>query len=244
MMGDQAHSIETESPADEENFVDATSSQSVVMPVDATTSRSVIPPQYDEFLTHHYDPSYTADISTKMRVPDRIGPVNGVDPKYQNLVEEERARIIHRAASMNVPDKITLSTEPNHVDAKPMYGMEGNVYSHQPLSARDRPMWQNLADESGESPAHSVVYGTPYSAPDDGLKLAQAAIPTPGSGLMEEDDDTDELLLMRRQISKLARHVAHLEEENTKRSQRELVLYPLVFGYVLFQLAKWLMQPR
>ena len=33
---------------------------------------NTLPPQYDDALPSDYDPAFTADISTKMRVPDVI----------------------------------------------------------------------------------------------------------------------------------------------------------------------------
>ena len=64
---------------------------------------------------------------------------------------------------------------------------------------------------------------------------------TPGEGLLIEDDDEDDVAVLRRQISRISRHVIRLEEENGRRSQRELFLYPMVMGYLLFQAAKWLL---
>ena len=34
---------------------------------------NVLPPEYDDTLPKDYDPAFTADISTRMRVPDVIG---------------------------------------------------------------------------------------------------------------------------------------------------------------------------
>lgn len=74
--------------------------------------------------------------------------------------------------------------------------------------------------------------------------LEQAALATPGDGLLIEDVDEDDLIVMRKQIAKLSRHVMRIEDENTKRSQREMVLYPVVLGYFLFQVAKWLLTTK
>jgi hypothetical protein len=66
-----------------------------------------LPPEYDDIQPTDYDPVFTADISTQMRIPDRIGAVNGEDSGYdlKRLTEEDDMR---RSASMNVPDKIIV----------------------------------------------------------------------------------------------------------------------------------------
>ena len=58
-------------------------------------------------------------------------------------------------------------------------------------------------------------------------------------GLLVQDSDVDDSVVIRRQLIRLTRHLMHLEEENNRRSQREMVLYPVVIGYMLFQVAKW-----
>ena len=61
-------------------------------------------------------------------------------------------------------------------------------------------------------------------------------------GLLVQDSDVDDSVVTRRQLIRLTRRLMHLEEENNRRSQREMVLYPVVVGYVLFQVAKWFLQ--
>jgi len=71
-----------------------------------------LPPEYDETLPADYDPQFTADISTQMRVPDRIGV--GQDDEeneqidvdgYKAYAQSEEQR---RVAAMNIPDKIVM----------------------------------------------------------------------------------------------------------------------------------------
>lgn len=64
----------------------------------------------------------------------------------------------------------------------------------------------------------------------------------PGDGLLIQDEQADDIAVLRRQMAKLSRHVMRLEEDNSKRSNRELVLYPLVITYMLYQLGKWFIQ--
>ena len=40
---------------------------------------NTLPPDFDDSLPKDYDPAYTADISTKMRVPDVIGGTSNLE---------------------------------------------------------------------------------------------------------------------------------------------------------------------
>ena len=70
-----------------------------------------LPPEYDEMQPHNYDPEFTADISTKMRVPDKIAAFNGSTmmngPRYDDMYNNDH----QRSARMNVPDKIVVMGE-------------------------------------------------------------------------------------------------------------------------------------
>ena len=74
---------------------------------------SQLPPEYDDIQSQDYDSTFTADISKKMRMPDRIIPMNGfrTDPLngyHDDIRTDEQIRNQKRAASMNVPDKIVM----------------------------------------------------------------------------------------------------------------------------------------
>ena len=84
---------------------------------------SQLPPEYDDIQPQDYDPMFTADISTKMRVPDRIIPLNGypVDPlngyhdRHDDIHTDEQIKNQKRAASMSVPDKIVMGGRWRHL---------------------------------------------------------------------------------------------------------------------------------
>jgi len=42
----------------------------------------------------------------------------------------------------------------------------------------------------------------------------------------------------------LSDHVKRLELENSRRWRRELLLYPLLFGYAMVSLARWLVSSK
>ena len=60
--------------------------------------------------------------------------------------------------------------------------------------------------------------------------------------IINDEDEDDDVKILQKRMAKLSLHVMRLQEENSKRSQRELVLYPVVIGYILFQVAKWLLR--
>ena len=64
-----------------------------------------LPPEYDETLPADYDPQFTADISTKMRVPDKIAVTEDDDEGYKAYTQNQEMR---RVAAMNIPDKIVM----------------------------------------------------------------------------------------------------------------------------------------
>ncbi len=61
-------------------------------------------------------------------------------------------------------------------------------------------------------------------------------------GLLLQDMEVDDAAVMRRQLIKLTRRVMHLEQESNKRSQRDMFVYPLALGYILFQIARWFLR--
>lgn len=74
--------------------------------------------------------------------------------------------------------------------------------------------------------------------------FCRAAVPVPFTpGISPNDslllNEEAEGTLLRTQLAKLTRRLTVMEQENQKRSQRELILYPIVFGYFLFKMFGW-----
>ena len=53
-----------------------------------------------------------------------------------------------------------------------------------------------------------------------------------------------ELIALQRHLLTLSEHVKRLELENSRRWRRELLLYPLLFGYVIMRLARWIISSK
>ena len=69
---------------------------------------------------------------------------------------------------------------------------------------------------------------------------------TPGASLSDsllhnEDDDATQL---RTQVAKLSRRVTTLEQENQRRSTRDLILYPVVIAYLVSKMFFWMFRSR
>jgi len=69
-----------------------------------------------------------------------------------------------------------------------------------------------------------------------------AVPPTPGSMLrdvrMNGTHAASDWMAVQRHLAKLTCRVERLEEENARRTQREWLLYPIVLGYCVLQLAR------
>lgn len=56
----------------------------------------------------------------------------------------------------------------------------------------------------------------------------------------EEDEGTS----LKTQIGKLTRRIAVIEEDNQRRAQRELILYPAIMSYILWKILSWFFRSR
>lgn len=227
-----------------------------------------LPPEYDETLPKDYDPEFTSDISTKMRIPEKIGANEDIYNDYGRYAADE----LKKVASMNVPDRIMIyGNEGNgempdlHLDlnSMPTSTYVGLDTPPRVLTLEDRPfpnpgesqhMNQPQFDDEEDvihvdKNSHNVSFNgqngyvpqTPPRHPGDPGQQDMLPV-TPGEGLLIQHEGEDDLAQLKRQMAKLHRQVQHIQEENGKRSQREYVLYPVMLGYVLFQMVKWFMQ--
>ncbi|ELT89476.1 hypothetical protein CAPTEDRAFT_196550, partial [Capitella teleta] len=74
-----------------------------------------LPPEYDDIQPSDYDPEFTADISTRMRVPERISAFNDNQNQDELRRKREDDDEMKRSASMNVPDKIVVMGDDQHM---------------------------------------------------------------------------------------------------------------------------------
>ena len=79
----------------------------------STTNGSMLPPEYDDIHPSGYDPAFTADINTKMRIPDSLGAINNAHGHNHllNSVAQEMTSSTERLllSDMTVPEKIIIA---------------------------------------------------------------------------------------------------------------------------------------
>lgn len=204
---------------------------------------SQLPPEFDDYQPSQYDPQFTADISMLMHVPDRIEVAGNDDtdslrplallPDHSaltNMVVPEKIVILGHNESAGVRD------EPNlHLDFVSVPGDSSYVNLATPprvltLDERSFPTVDDL-----ETYQVATTNRQAPTTPDFQLKT------TNGHHLFGEPRvSAHDIVAVQRHLAILSEHVKRLEAENSRRWQRELVLYPLLLGYVMLKVARWL----
>jgi len=215
-------------------------------------SANHLPPEYDDIHPAHYDPSFTHDISSMMRVPHKLG--RGDDDEENPFTRYDAPQ------PMTVPDRILVAGQDQHIGMRENLELNLDMHGvHEPPTplelstpprtlTLDENMFPSL-DETPykEAPSANVTtlpngYQTPRRQSGPHYTRSQPdLIATPGDGLLLNDGDLDDVAILRRQVAKLTRHVLHIEDDNRRRSQREVIFYPVVLGYLIFQVAKFLL---
>ncbi|XP_078665743.1 mitochondrial fission factor-like [Branchiostoma floridae x Branchiostoma belcheri] len=212
----------------------------------ASPTKVFNPPEQDlDTLRYSYNAEYTADISTKMRVPDKIQVAEG----EESYVTPGETRHVH--ASMDVPDRITVAGEgqykgqhqsPRTLDLDTMLPAQPPPVSLQTpprtltleehlesLEIQERPQSRPRTASGRRSREPLTGRGLPngIAVPDSELAPAPANMDavTPMA-----EDEVEEL---RRQLSRVGRRLQILEEENEQRNQRELILYSVTLAFWL-----------
>lgn len=180
-----------------------------------------------------YDSLFTADISQKMQMPDRLTAANNYDNHYVNFSADYNGmdnRRFYNQENLLANDPIMLRTPPSmltmdkHRFTAVVDEDEMNSFDYDQTPKRSWPK-QNIPQDS-------------TSQSEKELTEEDIVVPfTPGTMLLVQNGDTNAVI--HRQIAKLARHVVRLQDENRRRKQRELILYPLVFGYIIVQLGRF-----
>jgi hypothetical protein len=207
-----------------------------------------LPPYYDDIQpSFQYDPTFTETISHNMRVPHKLGAVNGMEPTDDFNIGMPP---VSQAASMMVPERIMLAGQDQHIGMKEDLRLDldpvNQHFNREFVGLSTPPRILTLDErpfpslENDKEDFRNVQNGyLPVTPKGQSSSLAYDLLATPGDGLLlQDDDDADDITVLSRQVMKLSRHVVRLEEENARRSQRELFLYPIVIGYILLQVAK------
>jgi len=201
--------------------------------------------------------AYTADISTKMRIPEHLmahGSVNG-DASVNHDVELDKTNL--HLYDMQVPDRILVAGSDRHIPSKSTpreLQLEHSVLPPTPEHVRVHtpPRSIKLGEvhfpasvEEGRTPQEKTEGGGPRGpvGPHKG-GLERGGSYEADTSLRSESVENlsvyEEVQMMRRQIAKLNHRLMAVELENQQQQQREMVLTVLVSAYFAVKALIWL----
>lgn len=188
-----------------------------------------LPSDFSDVQPRSYDPQFISQISSKMQVPDRIKAVDGMVESKPSGLPAPMA-----AVSMQVPDRISLNDHNDRRDKLDRFDFTNRQNDYVGLMTPPRTLTMEEAFGSHAVEDETEVFRerSVYRLPNGDT---HAPVPyTPGASMSDsllhnEDDDATQL---RTQVAKLSRRLTTLEQENQKRSTRELILYPIVMAYL------------
>lgn len=183
-----------------------------------------------------YDPDFTAEISAKMHVPDKICVVEGLQNTVPVAPPREEVRTM-----MNVPERIIVAGDNKHIavrDFVPELKFEKAFPTSISNYVLEAPPTVLTVDEY---PYPSVEFKK--SIPKDVKKRSTveqspAALDLNESAVSVAADD--EISMMRKQLRHLSRRVLSLEQESQQRQQREIILYTVGVTYFVLKGLIWL----
>ncbi|XP_060746204.1 mitochondrial fission factor-like isoform X3 [Tachysurus vachellii] len=181
------------------------------------------------------DPHFTAAISERMRVPERLRVA-------QEALEDLKARAeeLPPAFSMHVPDRLSLTDAPDlsprpffsqhnaRGHASSMWNLQQGPWDRETFTRGhvQSPLRRSYSDQTfGRTPS-----GTPtHSKHSSSSNTTQEFWRSPE----EESGTTVEFIALRRQMIKMNRRIASLEKQNGERKQNELLLFSLLLSACL-----------
>ena len=212
----------------------------------------------DHLQDAYADARFTAEISNRMRVPDRIQlagaspagvAASGERPRYNDLGMRQRDPRL----DMQVPDRILLAGDNSHIASKSTpreLQLENSVLpptlehvrvSTPPRSIRlDEHSFPSATDD--ESPFQSSTPTLDVAEDRRGGSETGDSQPQTSSLALPSENLTpsEEIRLLRRQMAKLNHRLMAVELENQQQQQREMVLTAIVTAYFLGKLILWI----
>ncbi|XP_015922627.1 mitochondrial fission factor [Parasteatoda tepidariorum] len=182
-----------------------------------------------------YDPSFTAEMTSKMRVPDKICVVGGAEPP--DLILPQHSEMKSR---MNVPERIIVAGDNKHIavrESVPELKFDTPFPNYLPNLVLAPPPNVLTVDEypaevsKPQKPETRKEYDT--NKDDVGLGDLQDT----SLSIYAADDD---LTKLRVQLRHLSRRVLAIEQENQQRQQREIVMYAIGVTYILMKSLLWI----
>lgn len=189
-----------------------------------------------------YDPNFTQEISTKMRVPQRISVV---DPDATKPIETiGEPHINTNSLFMHVPDRILLGAGGQHIEGRdflPEAKLERNFFLEEPIQLSAPP--RTLTLSSHHFPSHDEQRKTVkfqennFNEADlEDEKLTTSIVETPPGDI----SNRDEFSALKRQLRDTRRRLAVLEAENRERQQREVAFCSVALFYFIIKGVFWM----
>ncbi|XP_047017768.1 mitochondrial fission factor-like isoform X3 [Ictalurus punctatus] len=209
------------------------------------------------------DPLFTAVISERMRVPERLRV-----PQAAAEDLKARAEDLPAAFSMHVPDRLALTDAPD-LSPRPLFsqnnarGHASSVWNLQygpwdrqayPREHVQSPLRRSNSDQTfgrtpRGTPTHSKhsssSFGFPESPPpqpveDHADQARKSTTQEFWRSPEEESGTTVELIVLRRQMMKMNRRIANLEKQNAERRQSELIVFSVLLSACLINGWLWM----
>ncbi|GLV41445.1 Transport and Golgi organization 11 [Carabus blaptoides fortunei] len=202
--------------------------------------------------TYLSDANFKADISRKMRVPNKIsmgdydGEIpNGWSNNYSNI------------SSMQVPERILVAGQDQHIgtrapsreivlDNSMLPTEPENIRVHTPprvitLDKYQFPMVDDKLDDNMQKDVIPVVKPrAKFNLSEKETRIARRESTPPIGAGGEGLSAAEEVLHLRRQMAKLNRRVMAIELEYLNRQQKEKIIYGLGIAYFILKTIFWL----
>jgi len=206
-----------------------------------------------ESSTNHYDPDFTAEISTKMRVPDKISVIPGVELRESKIEKSQfngdnLQQVKEKLNYMHVPDRILVVGGNKHIAGREPYlkekGGEDSYNFDDDIELQTPPNVLTLNDINSQENGHvkgfneSILYPNEEDiSRNDLLNYNSFYNSSQNLGNQNSADDTQQII--RKQIKQLNRRVNVLEMENRNRYHREILFYALGLIYLTAKGLNW-----
>ncbi|XP_032664344.1 transport and Golgi organization protein 11 [Odontomachus brunneus] len=199
-----------------------------------------------------YDPNFTLDINTRMRVPKSIrvnGDYDGDSTTMANGSAWNQALAAEKI-EMHVPDRILVVGQEQHIGTKapPLeIALENSIMPTEPVVRVKTPPriltldnYFPTVDEEEQS-ASCEDREVPRTYNTETQIVRHVREPTPSYGALDVSlPPSEEIQHLRRQVGKLNRRVMALELELMHRQQKEKILYIATVAYLILKAFSWL----
>lgn len=200
------------------------------------------------------DSAYTADISTKMRIPEHL-MAHGVNGDSAHIEKQQDFDLY----DMHVPDRILVAGSDRHISSKSTpreIQLEPSVMPPTPDHVRVHTPPRSIKLDEVHFPLATDENKTPQENSEGRNSRGPGALPVQ-RGRLDRGGSIDgensiksegveglsvyeEVQMMRRQIAKLNHRLMAVELENQQQQQREMVLTVLVSAYFVVKAVVWL----